>query len=334
MRRVGTTVLFAVSLVGAFLAGRAIDTTADVVEGPDATSLPSTVPVRTGLLEEEITLAAVEVVYQPLMTVHGRGGTITTLPAPGSTVEEGEVLLTVDLRPMVVLHGQIPMFRSMTARDQGIDVSQLQQALSRLDVYDGPVDGIVGAATLSAWEDLLKNLGFDTDRSVPLEEVLFVAHLPARVQAISTAAGTEAAGELLSLSKVDPQTIAYLPEDAGDDLAVGSPVEVLDGPDSIRGTIREPSRIDAEQVAILDLDEPLEVGRSYRARILSSPIGPGLIVPLTAVYTAVDGATYVRVLNTDTLEHDDIPIVVVEATSTEALISGPLSDGDELVVSS
>jgi hypothetical protein len=57
---------------------------------------------------------------------------VTKAPVAGRTLHEGEVLLEVSGRPVIVLKGKVPMYRTLTRGSTGDDVRQLRAALHRL----------------------------------------------------------------------------------------------------------------------------------------------------------------------------------------------------------
>ncbi|MFD7921750.1 peptidoglycan-binding protein [Streptomyces sp. NPDC059740] len=79
---------------------------------------------------------------------------VTKAPAAGREVAEGDVLMQVSGRPVLVLRGTAPMYRTLGPGASGDDVRQLQQALTRLGFHPGSADGTYGqadAAAVSRW---------------------------------------------------------------------------------------------------------------------------------------------------------------------------------------
>lgn len=95
------------------------------------------------------------------MITAGASGTITSLPAQGSTVSEGEILYTVDEKPVIVLYGEIPAYRTLNTRTaDGTDVLQLEMALTRLG-YDEDGDLSLNGDFTTATRDAIKALQDD-----------------------------------------------------------------------------------------------------------------------------------------------------------------------------
>ncbi len=87
------------------------------------------------------------------------GGTVTSIVTEGSIVGRGDVLLTVDAEPVVLLLGEIPSYRALTVGVSGDDVAQLEENLSQLGfgetsgfVADGEFDTATSVA-VAAWQN-------------------------------------------------------------------------------------------------------------------------------------------------------------------------------------
>ncbi|MEV0787207.1 peptidoglycan-binding protein [Streptomyces sp. NPDC050423] len=79
---------------------------------------------------------------------------VTKAPAAGAEVQEGDVLMQVSGRPVLVLRGTVPMYRTLGPGASGEDVKQLQRALTRLGFNPGTVNGTYAqpdAAAVSSW---------------------------------------------------------------------------------------------------------------------------------------------------------------------------------------
>ncbi|WP_127501620.1 hypothetical protein [Actinoplanes solisilvae] len=82
---------------------------------------------------------------------------VTKAPAGNRTLREGDVLLEVSGRPVFVLTGKVPMYRTLTKGSTGDDARQLRAALRRLMpkrrvASSGPLDGRTLEA-VRAWYD-------------------------------------------------------------------------------------------------------------------------------------------------------------------------------------
>ncbi|MFD7445908.1 Tat pathway signal protein [Streptomyces sp. NPDC059909] len=79
---------------------------------------------------------------------------VTKAPVAGAEVKEGDVLMQVSGRPVLVLRGSVPMYRTLGPGASGDDVKQLERALGRLGFNTGGSTGTYGqgdAAAVSRW---------------------------------------------------------------------------------------------------------------------------------------------------------------------------------------
>ncbi|WP_345964148.1 peptidoglycan-binding protein [Streptomyces sp. BRB040] len=165
-RRLGATVA-AVAVIGAggWFAGTRMQSPADAAASQRAPKAgPVTVPVeqRTltatvvaqGSLEygspRGITLAGAVGSSQEGDEEDGAAQRVTKAPSAGSRLKEGDVFMQVSGRPVLVLRGSVPMYRTLGPGSSGDDVKQLQKALNRLGFSTGGVTGTYGQGTASA----------------------------------------------------------------------------------------------------------------------------------------------------------------------------------------
>ncbi|XKK61207.1 peptidoglycan-binding protein [Streptomyces sp. ARC32] len=165
-RRLGATVaVVAVIGAGGWFAGTRMQSPADAAASQRAPKAgPVTVPVeqRTltatvvaqGSLEygspRGITLAGAVGSSQEGDEEDGAAQRVTKVPSSGSRLKEGDVLMQVSGRPVLVLVGSVPMYRTLGPGSSGDDVKQLQKALNRLGFSTGGVTGTYGQGTASA----------------------------------------------------------------------------------------------------------------------------------------------------------------------------------------
>ncbi|WP_399896036.1 peptidoglycan-binding protein [Streptomyces sp. BBFR51] len=168
-----------VALVGAggWLAGSRMQSPADAAAGhrpPDAG--PVTVAVqRQRLTASVVAQGSVEFGAARSVSLSGPVGAtvgsegeaaaqlVTSLPEAGATLAEGSVLMQVSGRPVFVLHGTVPMYRTLSPGVSGDDVRQLQSALRRLGHDPGGVGGHYGQGTAAAVTQWYKSKGFEPE---------------------------------------------------------------------------------------------------------------------------------------------------------------------------
>ena len=195
-------------------------------DDPVATQISGTV---TGIAEPGTTVALGEPMFsvdgEPVVLLHGEqpmyrdltigqdtiditpklNGTITWVAAPGTVVEQGDVLFEVDGQPVVLLYGTEPAYRRLfdaPTNLTGDDVLQLETALVALG-YDPDgsldVDGEFTSGTRGIVEAWQEDLGAEVDGSVDFGEIVFLPG-PAQVISVSTALGGNASSNAAAMT--------------------------------------------------------------------------------------------------------------------------------------
>lgn len=79
----------------------------------------------------------------------------------GAAVNEGDVVAEVSGRPVIVLRGDVPVYRTLASGSTGRDVSMFQASLGRILGREIPGTGTFDAATRRALHDLYQLRGYD-----------------------------------------------------------------------------------------------------------------------------------------------------------------------------
>lgn len=95
---------------------------------------------------------------------------VTKAPVAGTKVKEGDVLMTVNGRPVLALSGSVPMYRALGPGASGDDVKQLQKAMRRLGFEPGAVNGTFGQGTAAAVTDWYRSKGYQAQQPSPDEQ--------------------------------------------------------------------------------------------------------------------------------------------------------------------
>ncbi len=167
-------IAFALAMsVAAFLVGRGFAT-------PDTRNAQSKIPGPTDILapvefrtleDSIITRGTIELTSARAVSLAGVVGgaddatsaqVVTRTPVVGRSVAEGDVLIEVAGRPVIVLKGTQPMYRSIIPGATGDDVNQLQESLHRLGLLSGAPSRTFDAGTQTAITALYTKLGFVT----------------------------------------------------------------------------------------------------------------------------------------------------------------------------
>ncbi|MDQ1721456.1 MAG: hypothetical protein QOI26_1190 [Pseudonocardiales bacterium] len=130
-----------------------------------------------------------ELGYGAATSVTGRlGGTVTALPATGSTLKRGQALYHVDNGPVVLLYGSLPAYRALSVGTEGADVKQFEQNLYEMGYRGFTVDEKYSDTTVAAVKKWQGDLGLPKTGTVDLGRVVYAAG-PLRVDTQKAAVG-------------------------------------------------------------------------------------------------------------------------------------------------
>jgi len=103
-------------------------------------------------------------------------GVVTFLPKEGSIVNFGEVLFIIDNKPVILLQGNTPFYRTLDLNsDPGLDIKQVEEALVSLGYADSNFvpDEVFDEQTSKMLNTLYIDYGIDTKSEItPTEQVL------------------------------------------------------------------------------------------------------------------------------------------------------------------
>lgn len=230
----------------------------------------------------------------------------------GELRQAGDVVISVDLQPVIIAEGGVPSFRDLVPGHHGPDVRQLQRLLAdqgflrqgtyRAGTYDSPT-----TAAVRAWQ---KDLDVPVTGTVAAQAIVYTTDLPARVvlhKDVVVGTTITADTPVLDVLAPAPQVTAYVTN--GSPLAVGATVEVLLG-ESWQNTVitdmaAHPTDPDASlaHLGLPQSDAPLcgkgceispsEQGSALQGRVVIVPEVSGPTIPAAALLTAPEGSTYV-----------------------------------------
>lgn len=191
-----------------------------------------TYAVATGSVERSIGIA-VSASWSTTRTLFaGSDGIVTSvLHEAGALVGAGDVLATIDLGPVVIAEGAVPMFRALQRGVEGPDVAQLQELLRTKGFLDGPADGAFGPVTEAAVKRWQRSIGARDDGIVDPGALLFVAGLSVRLEVLpSVGARIATGGDLVRVLGERPAFVATIGASQRAELATGMTV-VIGGPE-------------------------------------------------------------------------------------------------------
>lgn len=162
-----------VSLVGGLLIGSFVVSPGQAAldaEAPDAGLI--SVPVELQELSNDVTIRA-DVGYADSVDVKvetsdlgGLAVVTGRVPEVGTTLTPLSVALEVAGRPLIVLPGALPAYRTLRIGDSGPDVLQLKQALAAVGINPGDAaSNVFDSATSAALNQLYDTVGYSVPKS-------------------------------------------------------------------------------------------------------------------------------------------------------------------------
>jgi hypothetical protein len=113
----------------------------------------------------------------PYSVINQAQGTYTSLPAVGQVISQGHVLYRVNERPVVLLRGSTPAYRTLRAGARGPDVAELNADLVALGYASraqlSPTSATFGRATTKGIEKLQAALGMTQNGTLALGQAVF-----------------------------------------------------------------------------------------------------------------------------------------------------------------
>jgi hypothetical protein len=298
---------------------------------------------------------------------------VTRAPAAGTTLRTGDRLMEISGRPVFVLPGSVPMYRTLADGAQGQDVRQLQAALSTLG-FGRLRGGIFDAATAAAVNRWYERAGYEPQATgdtppkftVPSGEVLFLNTLPVRLDAITTRPGAAATGQIgtatdsavivqgalpsadghlvhsgldVTLTLPDgttlPGTLDIVGRDAAPPPSPGPVPGAAGGTDAQSGGSQDSP---GSTPLRLSAKDPAALagfaGQSVKIGIeVGRTNGDVLTVPIAAVVTGADGTARVQLARAGG-RFEDVPVKLGLSAQGVVEVSGTLGAGDRVVVGS
>jgi hypothetical protein len=167
----------------------------------------------------------------PYSVINQARGTYTTLPSLGQVIHQGHVLYRVNDRPVVLLYGSTPAYRTLSAGATGRDVTELNTDLVALGYATPsqlrPTSASFGSATITAVEKLQAALGVTQTGTLTLSEAVFE---PTAVRVTSVSAqpggGAQAGGTVLQGTSTTREVQVALSASQETSVAVGDKVSI------------------------------------------------------------------------------------------------------------
>jgi peptidoglycan hydrolase-like protein with peptidoglycan-binding domain len=313
---------------------------ADAVRGEETRSTER-VSDRTLRVVDEVEATLGHGTERPLAA--GTQGTVTRLPSTGDTVERGDPLWEVNGEPTILLYGEMPMWRSLSAQVTGEDVEQLEANLVALG-YGGDltVDETWDDTTteaVAAWQEAV---GQEADGAVDIGDVVFEPDAIIVAGLESTRGAVVGPGApVVRVTDTERVVTASLSDSQANGVEAGDSVEVELGDGTVvSATVQHEDAVpttapDGSQTygLTLTLDEDVADGGMGAVEILlvRHEREDVLAVPVNALLALLEGGYAVeRVAASGSLDLVSVEVGLFADGWVE--VRGELAAGDEVVV--
>ncbi len=351
----------AVALVSAAAVGGLAATSGGGSATPAAqSSAPSTATVDRRSLSDMVSQYGI-LTYRarsdgsPYAVINRTRGTYTELPSAGDRVGCGGVLYRVDNRPVLLLCGATPAYRSLSKGDRGPDVAELNANLVQLGYASraalDPSSHDFTRATAAGLEKMQSGLGEKRTGSLDLGRAVFLPE-PVRVAAVIGELGAPAQpGSAVAQATSDTLEVEVnLDPSQQGEVKKGDRAQITLPDDStVAGTVARLGRVARTQAgqdanagatvpAYIRLDHPEEAGALDQApvqvAIATRGVEHALSVPVTAIVGRSGGGFAVEVVGTGG-RREVVPVklgLFDTAGGRVQVVEGNLREGDHVVV--
>ena len=288
--------------------------------------------------------------------VNQASGTLTRLPAVGKVVRQGQALYQVDGLPVVLLYGNVPAWRTLSAGMTGRDVRELNAALVRLGYASAAVLGpragwdYFSSETAYALEQFQERLGITSPTGkLNLGQAVFLpsaVKITAWATAVAPGVAATAGAALMTATSDSPvvsialDTSQQAEVKAGDTVSVTLPSgTITPGVVTSVGTVATTNATTgATTITVLvALKHPAVARRLSSApvtvSITTGQVHNALVVPVTALLAQPSGGYAVEV--TGRGGHHLVPVSIGMSDNAAGLVqvtSSKLTVGQRVVV--
>ena len=291
----------------------------------------------------------------PYAVINQARGTYTQLPAEGDTVACGDELYRVDEKPVLLLCGAVPVYRTLHSGDVGGDVRQLNQNLHALGFDAGaqldPSSNSFTSSTQQALATLQQGKGLDVSGSLGLGAAVFLPE-PVRIATVTGELGGSAQPNAMVLQATSgtPEVQLNLDPSQQGSVTSGDRAQItLPGNTSVAGTVDRIGNVVQVQAGqngdplaavipvYVTLDDP-EAVRGFDAApvqvdITTQGVADALSVPVAALVGKAGGGFAVDVLRADgRRELVAVKLGLFDTGAGRVEVQGALVQGDLVVV--
>jgi multidrug efflux pump subunit AcrA (membrane-fusion protein) len=295
----------------------------------------------------------------PYSVINRASGTYTKLPDSGDQIDCGEVLYRVNDKPVLLLCGSTPAFRSLSEGASGPDVAELNANLVHLGYATraqlAPSSHSFTSATVAALQKLQAKLGEDRTGSLALGQVVFLSESVRTATVTGELGGSARPGARVAQATSDTVEVQVnLDPSQQDDVKKGDRARItLPGNTSATGRVDRLGRV-AEVPAqqgpgqsaggatipvYVRLDDPAKAHGFDKApvqvEITTRGVENALSVPVTAIVGKTGGGFAVEVVRADgRRELVAVKPGLFDTAGGRVQVEGDLRGGDRVVVPS
>lgn len=289
--------------------------------GVDNAAATSTATVAQRSLSAQTNVNATLGYSGSYSVINQAAGSFSQLPTVGDVIEPGEVLYAVGGKPIVLLVGATPAYRTLVAGISGPDALELNGALVALG-YGTPAlaaSPVFGAATAAAVVKLQAHVGIAQSGVLTADQIVFLPSA-ARITAVSAALGTTAqpGAAVATATSTTRQVVVALDATQQAAVKVGDQVTITlpdttttPGVVSTVGTVATAPASDAAQgqtsTPTIEVDvtptDPAATGALDQAPVLvaitTASVTDAMVVPVAALLALTGGGYAVEVVAAD-----------------------------------
>jgi peptidoglycan hydrolase-like protein with peptidoglycan-binding domain len=237
----------------------------------DTTDLATATVGRRNLVETETFDGSLGYADERAL-VSGRAGTLTWIDDEGAALHRGDIVYEVDERPVVVMLGDVPLYRTLSSGVEGRDVRQLQRNLLALGFDDGgdlEVTGEFDSDTAEAVRDWQEDLGVERTGVVELGDVVFTTGARRMgAHTLVVGLGVNPGAQVASTTSLERVVTLDLEASDQDLVAKGDRVEVeLPSGERVNGRISDVATVAETDPEDPDADPTVEVSVRLLQRV-------------------------------------------------------------------
>jgi peptidoglycan hydrolase-like protein with peptidoglycan-binding domain len=293
----------------------------------------------------------------PFAVINRARGTYTKLPNAGERIDCGAVLYRVNDKPVLLLCGSTPAYRSLSQGASGPDVTELNANLVHLGYTTraqlDPSSGHFGSETASALEKLQSKLGENQTGSLGLGRAVFLPESVRIATVTGQLGGTAQPGAQVAQATSGTLEVQLaLDPSQQDEVKTGDRAQItLPSNTAVTGRVDRLGRVaqvpagqdnnagGATIPAFISLDHPEQARGLDKApvqvNITTKGVESALSVPVTAIVGRSGGGFAVEVVRADgRRELVAVKLGLFDTAGGRVQVEGDLRVGDQVVVPS